>query len=115
MERVFVYGSLKKGCWAHHILEDSEFVGEAQIPGLLFAGSSFPMAFPLPEGYDGSIKGEVYKVDEDTLKRLDCFEGHPHMYERTSITLASDNEAYIYYYKGSTEALKLLPEGVWNG
>ena len=29
--------------------------------------------------------GEVYQVNDDSLKRLDQFEGHPEFYERTEV------------------------------
>jgi gamma-glutamylcyclotransferase (GGCT)/AIG2-like uncharacterized protein YtfP len=49
------------------------------------------------------VYGELYKVDELTLKRLDRLEGHPDFYRRSDITVIDletgspvNCQAYIY-------------------
>ncbi len=84
MTRVFVYGSLLKGFGNHNLLEDSLFVGDALTEGhfsLLHLGG-----FPgLVEKGNTSVHGEIYDVDDATLRQLDRLEGHPSFYCRTPI------------------------------
>jgi gamma-glutamylaminecyclotransferase len=79
--KVFVYGSLRAGFGNHGLLEGSEYVGKA------FTAPAFTMlhlgGFPgIVQSGGTSIVGEVYKVDDDTLRNLDRLEGHPSFYER---------------------------------
>ena len=43
-----------------------------------------------------AVAGEVYKVDNATLARLDHLEGHPRFYRREPITLDSGQDALAY-------------------
>jgi gamma-glutamylaminecyclotransferase len=119
--KVFVYGSLKAGYWNNVLLHGSKFLGEDYAEGLLYAGSSFPMAIPSHVANKGVgehqfwIKGEVYEVDVKTLERLDRLEGHPHHYERQQVVLKSGTKASMYFYKQSVAHLKFIPEGIWKG
>ena len=96
---VFVYGTLRKGYWNHHILENSRFIGLAITKDKysLFAdGIPYVVKIPLTQ-----IKGEVYEVDSDTLERLDALEGHPNFYKRELIDVILDGKtikAWIYFY-----------------
>lgn len=91
---VFVYGTLKKGFGNHLFLKDQKFCGEALIRGTLVSLKWFP-------GYIATgndvVKGEVYSVDDETLKRLDHLEGHPRFYERREVKL-EDNAKRVWCY-----------------
>lgn len=93
--KVFVYGSLKKGYGNHGVLSHShatllqedatspiyDMIGMGGFPGVLPDGAT-------------SILGEVYEVD--CLEALDGLEGHPTFYKREVVTLSSGIEAWIY-------------------
>ena len=93
---VFVYGTLLSGEGNHDVLGGARCVGHGRTlpvfelrdlgdyPGLLEGGSQ-------------AVLGEVYEVDEETLRVLDDFEDHPRLYRRVTITLADgkDVEAYV--------------------
>ena len=111
MHLVFVYGTLKAGHGNHRLLQEgrAEYIGEDFAPGIVYG--PFPYAKPpclaarqlgIAEGThscgdDRWIRGEVYKVDDKTLARLDSLEGHPRYYRRTNVVLRSGREAGIYY------------------
>lgn len=112
---VFVYGSLKKGFHNHHLLEKSRFLCENSLAGyLMISLGAFPGIIPNP-GQFTPVYGEVYEVDEKTLKALDRLEGHPHMYERTLVKLNYGEEAWVYVYKhADTKFSKTVPTGCWG-
>lgn len=99
---VFVYGSLKTGFHNHRLLIDHKAVklGDAttQERYLLLKGSAFPFLIN-PEhfttkvdcaGLLGHVSGEVYKVDDAGLARLDKLESHPEFYRREEIDIQAD-------------------------
>lgn len=103
MHRVFVYGSLLSGFGNHRRLE----AGKAELIATARTTERFVMhdmsAFPacVPDDANGvQILGEVYLVDDATLRSLDQLEGyHPEMgaglYDR--ITVDIDGEPALMY------------------
>lgn len=111
---VFVYGTLKKGYSNHRLLESSRFVNNAtSIMRLAMTGEG--KAFPYVHGYDPKgyqIKGEVYEVTPEVMKRLDTLEGYPYHYDRTEMWFqvgAQMKKAWIYHTDDRPEG-KLLEE-----
>lgn len=97
--RVFVYGTLRRGQPNHQLLEKSEYIGSLKTPPkytMLDLG-----AFPgVIEGGTTAIHGEVFEVDELTLRRLDMLEGHPSFYCRTRIEVGGVG-TWIYLLPGA--------------
>ena len=112
--KVFVYGTLKRGYWNHHLLETSEFLGDAiTIDKYLFHSEGIPymmrptaiqvkdknLVFHL-----GLVTGELFQVTEQTvLSSLDRLEGHPSMYRRQDLQVLSGGnvtkcEGYFYQH-----------------
>lgn len=84
---VFVYGSLKRGHGNHRLLYNSEFFGTFSTERScynMFSFGYFPGVYELPSGSNNGwfIEGEVYKVDNRTLNRLDCLESNGSFYTR---------------------------------
>lgn len=100
MYYVMVYGSLKKGFGNHHLLSRSEFVGNAVTKDSHFSMislGSFPGVFD--EG-SNKIKGEVYFVDEMTLRSLDRLESEGSFYSRREypMVLSDGTELDCFIY-----------------
>jgi len=104
MHKVFVYGSLLSGLGNHRLLEDSKLIGNAITPPefIMIDLGSFPGVVHVLE--DGStVVGEVYEVDDTTMKRLDHLEGyneeHPSrgLYNRMKIP-TEFGDAFIYTF-----------------
>jgi gamma-glutamylaminecyclotransferase len=88
MTRVFVYGTLKRN-WGNYerLLKHSKFIGEGftdEPYAMMDAG--FP-AVMLTGNDMRPVAGEVFEVDETTLRSLDALEGNGRMYQRTTITV----------------------------
>jgi len=73
---LFIYGTLKRGQKSHHFLEGQEFLGEATtmpLYRLYHLGWHPGMVLDADNGLD--IKGELWAVDDETLAKLDEYEG----------------------------------------
>ena len=97
---LFVYGTLKRGHGAHHLLAGQHFLGPAvtapryrlvdlgPYPGLVHADA------------DGlAVEGELWEVTEEKLTELDIFEGCPALYRRGAVEVVGAGgpvEAYFY-------------------
>ena len=100
MPLLLVYGTLKRDKSNHRKLGLSEFVGEATTaqPYLLLQDSNihYPFLIDIPVA---PITGELYEVSDTLITQLDCFEGHPHFFERRPVQLTDGREAFTYFYK----------------
>ena len=99
MEKVFVYGTLRKGFSNHHYLKNSKFLGKARTKErYTMVAASIPFVNKTPST---QIVGEVYEVDVATLKKLDVLEGHPNWYIREKVPVILEDgqeiEAWIYF------------------
>lgn len=103
MVKIAVYGTLKKGFHNHYLLENSKFITKAKSVDKLpmIQGWGFPYAFEAL-GVGHNIKVEIYEVDNQTLKDLDCLEGvsSGHYYRREISFLDKNNKtfkAFMYF------------------
>src|SRR5688572_15780893 len=92
---LFVYGTLMKGEHHHDQLAGAEFLGTAETAASyeLVQIDYYPA---LIQGGTSKVIGELYRVDEATLKRLDELEEVPHYYVREPITLADGRQVETY-------------------
>ena len=114
---IFVYGTLKRGDVRAPLLAGQVFIGGAQtLPAYrLFNVGPYPaMVEAQPNGFSGlSITGELWRVDQVCLARLDEEEGLDEgLYERRMIELADGQSAFEDIRAGRVAAPKivLLPE-----
>ena len=93
---IFVYGSLKKGFNNNWYLENSEFVCNdmTEPKWEMINLGSFPGVIP---NASYNIYGEVYEIDDETLKMLDQLEGHPTLYTRKTVKLKKTKEPVWMY------------------
>jgi len=101
---VFVYGTLLRGLWNNPLLQGAYFMGRAETVNkyTLFVNGLLPMVDK--DFKTSTILGELYKVDNDTLKNLDILEGHPDVYKREIIDVFCEDTgtaemAFIYFLK----------------
>ncbi|HQM27674.1 MAG TPA: gamma-glutamylcyclotransferase [Syntrophorhabdus sp.] len=103
LEKVFVYGTLRKGMGNHRLLEGSGFLGMGETVaqyGMYVLPGRIPYV-KRRSGMKAVIVGEVYEVDEDTLRRIDRLEGHPDFYRRRLVPVMLNTEekirAWLYF------------------
>jgi len=100
-QNLFTYGTLMKGYSNHYPLKRAEWVGSAKtLEKYSLYESGIPFVF---KGEAVShIYGELYRVDELTLKIIDRLEGHPEWYRREEIQIVTDSgnnvTAWLYFY-----------------
>lgn len=97
MNRVFVYGTLKRGNEKRGLdkFGDATFVGEATTTQKIFSLydlGPFPAAV-MPG--KSRILGEVWEVSKKVMKQLDHIEGHPEFYKRKQVA-TTQGTAWIY-------------------
>jgi gamma-glutamylcyclotransferase (GGCT)/AIG2-like uncharacterized protein YtfP len=68
---LFVYGTLRRGEAAAHLLAGAEFIGEANIEARVIQHGQFT---GLVAG-EGHVAGELFEVPTDLFGRLDEYEG----------------------------------------
>jgi gamma-glutamylaminecyclotransferase len=95
VERLFVYGTLKRGCAHHDLLAGARFAGAARTaPGFVLVDLG---AYPgMVRGGAAAVAGELFEVDRELLARLDRFEGHPHLFHRARVPLADGRSTHAY-------------------
>lgn len=116
--RVFVYGSLKKNGWNHSLLEQSNFLGKAYIRGYsLYHVASYPGMIKSENRLE-QVYGELYEIDEPTLKRLDSLESEGYLYKRELVSVRCNHEnidAYTYIYLLDTWNTTKVKGNDWKG
>ncbi|MBT8448795.1 MAG: gamma-glutamylcyclotransferase [Gammaproteobacteria bacterium] len=95
---VFTYGSLKKGFHNHDFLEDAKFVKATKTTASyhMFSLGSFPAITDARPTYP--IQGEVYEVDDATLKELDRLEGEGRFYKKRKIPVIGVSQKVWCYF-----------------
>jgi gamma-glutamylcyclotransferase (GGCT)/AIG2-like uncharacterized protein YtfP len=96
---LFVYGSLKRDLQNHFYLAGQEFVATARTVPIyrLYRWGAYPGLVAVQEN-GVAVRGELYRVDEETLRRLDVLEDVPHLYQRGPVQLEGMGEPVIAYF-----------------
>lgn len=95
---VFVYGTMMKGMRNYHRLLDSKVISQhAHTPfnedywmSTRQTDGGYPAPIATrgqPTRPKGSVFGEIYEIDNDTLLLLDQMEGHPAVYRREKVSI----------------------------
>jgi len=119
-QSVFVYGTLRRGGSNHFRMEASDFLGSGEISGRMWKIDWYPI---LICGGDTTVRGELYRVSEDSLESLDEFEGinpdsdKPREYRRVKISVTMDSggqrEAWVWEWAGTTALAEPLDGDDW--
>jgi len=113
---VFVYGTLRSGERNNKLLRRSELLGEATIGGTLYSFGGFPGLRLAADG--GLVVGEVWRVNDRTLARLDELEGvDSGFYSRLQVTVelgGSPVTAWVYEAASRlVDGLPVIAGGDW--
>ena len=93
MERLFVYGSLKAGGSAHHLLQ-KDF---AEVEGVLNQVElTVHDGYPMLRSGSAQLRGEVYRIHESLWPALDAWEEVPRVYSRRRRTLLDGRDVWVY-------------------
>jgi gamma-glutamylcyclotransferase (GGCT)/AIG2-like uncharacterized protein YtfP len=115
--KVFVYGTLKQGFRAHHMLEpEGKLLGATKVPGVLISCGHYPGLVPdrLCE-----VHGEVWEIPETKVTGLDFYEGVARgLFTRHTIP-GPFGEMYYYQYETKmgtnlNDYVLVAKEGVWR-
>ena len=94
-EQIFVYGSLKSGRSAHHLLAGAERQSDGWLDGVrLGRFEGYPMLWSGAQ----AINGEVYRVDPALMAQLDAYEGVPNDYIRRQRQLRDGRQVWVYMH-----------------
>tara|TARA_R100000152_G_C6624853_1_gene74352 strand:+ start:139 stop:474 length:336 start_codon:yes stop_codon:yes gene_type:complete len=104
-QKVFVYGTLRKGHGNHHVMEMSKgvFKGKGFTENKFMSDMTFvPKVYKYgwPNHSTKHIEGELYDVE--TMRYMDLLEGHPNLYRREVTPIKLENgsvdNAWLYFY-----------------
>jgi gamma-glutamylcyclotransferase (GGCT)/AIG2-like uncharacterized protein YtfP len=112
--KVFVYGTLRRGQTAHHLLAGVRFIGTAwtEREYTLLDMGSYPA---LVSGGETAVLGEIYEVDADVLAELDRYEDAPGLYRRV-LTAIGGHEVFVYLLRAEHASNRpKLRHGDWCG
>ena len=114
MNKLFVYGTLKRQYSRNSILSTASFIKETETlplytmidlvayPGILDSGKNV-------------IYGEVYEVDNSVLEMCDLIEGHPNFYKRKLVKLKTGMKAEAYFLpKSRYNTYPVIESGLWK-
>ena|SRR6267142_1999054 len=113
---VFVYGTLRRGSARAMSIRfpKSRFVAEAKVGGSLFDLGAYP-GFLLGDS-NSLVVGEVYEVDDETLKELDDFESSSHYWRKQLKIALGTQTKKCWIYAPNPDALSghaLITSGDW--
>ena len=122
MEKVFVYGTLRKHESNHGLLATAKPVAmQCRVEGRLYdTGGGYPAMALEPEYW---TYGELYEVDDAQLSNLDCLEGYngegeDNLYDRVVVPVETDTGfiyAYAYIFlKDQVQGLSAVEFGDWR-
>ena len=99
---LFVYGTLKRGHQSNHLLAGAEFVRAAQtMPVYRLYGVGWHPGLVIDRANGLAVQGELWAVDDDTLARLDEYEGVPHYFARDHVAVADQvGDIHAYFFAG---------------
>ena len=105
--RLFTYGTLKRGFGNNIYLQGSNYIADAELSG--YDMYSIDGMYPAIVPGSGTIKGELWEIDERTLEGLDRLEREGEMYKREYI-----NETVVYVWMLGTAPFDRIKTNEWG-
>jgi gamma-glutamylcyclotransferase (GGCT)/AIG2-like uncharacterized protein YtfP len=92
--RLFVYGTLRRGEAAGHLLAGAEFIGKARIHGKVIQRGGYPGLV----GGEDWVDGELFDVPQPLFEALDNYEGPGYMRKLSAVQFGDQTvEAWVYW------------------
>ncbi len=110
-QRVFVYGSLRRGQSHHRLLGDAPFLGTHTTEPVFTMLDLGPYPGVVCGGVT-AVVGEVYAIGYRMLERLDQWEDYPLTYDRRRISTRY-GDAWIYLYRSKDSDADTVASGDW--
>jgi gamma-glutamylcyclotransferase (GGCT)/AIG2-like uncharacterized protein YtfP len=113
---VFVYGTLRRGgAGAMSVrFPGAKFIADAKVSGSLYDLGAYPGLLLTASG--SPVSGEVYEVDDETLRRLDDFEASS-LYRRRQVEISLGSRGSVCWtYEPDPEFYsprRLITSGDW--
>lgn len=106
--RVFVYGTLLEGEANHRLMESNELIGRGEVAGHdMYDLGYYPGIVP----GKGTVKGEIYKVDN--INEIDSLEGEGFLYLRKTVPARLEDGrtcmVYVYVYNHGVSDCEKIP------
>jgi gamma-glutamylcyclotransferase (GGCT)/AIG2-like uncharacterized protein YtfP len=113
---VFVYGSLRRGSAGAMSIRfpDSKFIAEAEVRGSLYDLGAYPGLLLNESG--SQVIGEVYEVDDETLRKLDDFEASSNYLRKQVEISLGEHRRMCWTYEPDPEFYSLhtlITQGDW--
>lgn len=111
--KVAVYGTLRKGGSAHHMLDDYKLLweGKLKLPYTMYA-YAYPALIPNKDLKENEIYIEVYEIPHEKLAELDWYEGYPRLYNRIKINTPV-GKAWLYVVMDEDTIEEIKYGGNW--
>lgn len=115
-ERVFVYGTLRRGGSNDWRMSGASWIGPAEVAGRLYRVDWYPGLVPDPLA--GPVTGELHEVDAAMLAALDDYEGPEYRRVRARVALrgavgGDTCEAWLWEWLGDIDETRRLATGDW--
>ena len=110
-ERVFVYGTLRRGAAQGWRMDGGLWIGTGVIRGRLYRIDWYPGLVLDREG--GEVAGDVYEVALNQMNDLDDYEGDGYRRVRVRVEGDAPGEAWVWEWLGDVEPERLIPAGDW--
>lgn len=92
--RLFVYGTLRRGESAAHLLEGARYVGKACIQGRVIQSAGYPGLV----GGEDLVGGELYEAPVALFEALDQYEGPCYARKLSEVRCGEESvEAWVYW------------------
>ena len=113
-QKVFVYGSLRKGFGLSPVLSSSDYIETVKTKPkyTMYSLGAFPC---IVKGGKTAIVGEIYSVSEEVERRLDMIEGVPQLYQKGKVEIDGyDNVIAYFMKKNKVNTLNVIETGDWS-
>jgi gamma-glutamylcyclotransferase (GGCT)/AIG2-like uncharacterized protein YtfP len=104
----FLYGTLKRGHAGHGLIAAQEFLGEARTAPQyrLYDRGRFPCL--VEDRVRGiSVRGEIWRVADSLIAKLDEWEDVPHLFVRRTIDVPGvPAPVFAYIYHGDVAGMR---------